>query len=118
MKILTLLTLMAAAYFVARGDQQAGCASVIAANGRVWNKVRMDWTIAGDLQLSDATGHRIATLPEKTTSYSYTTDSWYLGVFAWVFIAAVLGYGTYTFVGPVRLVLRKDDVRLSESGTI
>jgi hypothetical protein len=45
----------------------------------------MDWTIAGDLQLSDPTGHRITTLPEKTTSYSYTTDSWYLGVFAWVF---------------------------------
>jgi hypothetical protein len=51
----------------------------------------MDWTIADDLQLRDATGHRIATLPEKTTSYSYTTDSWYLGVFAWVFIAAVIG---------------------------
>jgi hypothetical protein len=67
----------------------------------------MDWTIAGDLQLSDATGHRIATLPEKTTSYSYITDSWYLGVFAWVFIAVVIGYGTYTLVGPVRLVLRK-----------
>jgi hypothetical protein len=33
MKILTLLTLMAAAYFVARGDQHAGCASVIAADG-------------------------------------------------------------------------------------
>src|SRR5882724_750637 len=64
---------MAAAYFVARGDQHAGCASVIAADGRVWNSVRMDWTIAGALQLSDTTGHRIATLPEKTTSYSYTT---------------------------------------------
>ncbi len=107
MKILTLVTLMAAACFVARGDQHAGCASVIAADGRVWNNVRMDWTIAGDLQLSDTTGHRIATLPEKTTSYSYTTDSWYLGVFAWVFITAVIGYGTYTLVGPVRLVLRK-----------
>jgi hypothetical protein len=35
----------------------------------------MDWTIAGDLQVSDATGYRIAMLPEKTTSYSYTTDS-------------------------------------------
>jgi hypothetical protein len=57
MKILTLLTLMAAAYFVARGDQHAGRASVVAADGRVWNNVRMDWTIAGDLQLSDATGH-------------------------------------------------------------
>jgi hypothetical protein len=45
MKILTLPTLMTAAYFVARGD----------------------WTIADDLQLRDATGHRIATLPEKTT---------------------------------------------------
>jgi hypothetical protein len=67
----------------------------------------MDWTIAGDLQLSDATGHRIATLPEKTTSYSYITDSWYLGVFAWVFIAAVIGYGTYTLVGRVRLVFHK-----------
>jgi hypothetical protein len=87
MKILTLVTLMAAACFVARGDQYAGCASVIAANGRVWNNVRMDWTIAGDLRLSDTSGHRIATLPEKTTSYSYTTDSRYLGVFAWVFIA-------------------------------
>jgi hypothetical protein len=43
----------------------------------------------------------------KDTSYSYTTDSWYLGGFAWVFIAAVIGYGTYTLVGPVRLVLRK-----------
>jgi hypothetical protein len=107
MKILTLLTLMAAAYFVARGDQHAGHATVIAADGRVWNNVRMDWTIAGDLQLSDTTGHRIETLPEKTTSYSYTTDSWYHGVFAWVFIAAVIGYGTYTLVGPVRLVLRK-----------
>jgi hypothetical protein len=53
MKILTLLTLMAASYFVARGDQHAGCASVIAADGRVWNNVRMDWSIAGDLQLSD-----------------------------------------------------------------
>ena len=105
MKILTLLTLMAAAYFVAQGDQHAGCASVIAADGRVWNNVRMDWTIAGDLQLRDMTGYRIATLPEKTTSYSYMTDSWYLGVFAWVFIAAVIGYGTYTLVGPVRLVL-------------
>ena len=79
MRILTLLTLIAAAYFVARGDQHAGCASVIAADGRVWNNVRMDWTIAGDLQLSDATGHRITTLPEKTTSYSYTSDSWHLG---------------------------------------
>ena len=68
MRILTLLTLMAAAYFVARGDQHAGCASVIAADGRAWNNVRMDWTIAGDLQLIDATGHRITTLPEKTTS--------------------------------------------------
>jgi Arc/MetJ-type ribon-helix-helix transcriptional regulator len=48
MRILTLLTLIAAAYFVARGDQHAGCASVIAADGRVWNNVRMDWTIAGD----------------------------------------------------------------------
>jgi hypothetical protein len=107
MKILILLTLMAAAYFVARGDQHAGCASVIAADGRVWNNVRMDWTIARGSVLSDATGHRITTLPEKTTSYSYTTDSWYLGVFAWVFIAAVIGYGTYTVVGTVRLVLRK-----------
>jgi len=107
MKILTLVTLMAAAYFVARGDQHAGCASVIAVDGRVWNNVRMDWTIAGDLQVSDATGYRIAMLPEKTTSYSYTTDSWYLGVFAWAFIAAVIGYGTYTLVGPIRLVLRK-----------
>ncbi len=34
-------------------------------------------------------------------------DGWYLGVFAWVFITAVIGYGTYTLVGPVRLVLRK-----------
>jgi hypothetical protein len=67
----------------------------------------MDWTIAGDLQQSNATGHRIAMLPEKTTSYSYATDSSYLGVFAWVFIAAVIGYGTYTLVGPVRLVLQK-----------
>jgi hypothetical protein len=25
----------------------------------------MEWTIAGDLQLSDTTGHRTATLPEK-----------------------------------------------------
>ena len=55
--------------------------------------MRMDWTIAGDLQLCDATGHRIATLPEKTTSYSYTTDSWYLGIFAWAFILAVIVYG-------------------------
>jgi hypothetical protein len=107
MKILTLLTLMAAAYFVARGDQHAGCASVIAADGRVWNNVRMDWTLAGDFHLSDTIGHRIATLPEKTTSYSYTTDSWYLGVFAWSFIVAVIGYGTYTLLGPVRLVIRK-----------
>ena len=107
MKFLTLLTLMAAAYFVAQGDQHAGCANVIAADGRVWNNVRMDSTIAGALQLSDTTGHRIATLPEKTTTYSYTTDSWYLGVFALVFIAAVIGYRIYTLVGPVRLVLRK-----------
>jgi hypothetical protein len=107
MKILTLLTLMAAAYFVARGDQHAACASVIAADGRVWNNVRMDWTIAGDLQLSDTTGHRIATLPEKTTSYSYMSDSWYLGVFAWVFIAAVIRYGTYIVDGLVRRVGRK-----------
>jgi hypothetical protein len=63
----------------------------------------MDLTIAGDLQLSDTTGHRIATLPEKTTSYSYTTDSWYLGVFAWVFIAAVIGHGIYTLMNPVRI---------------
>ena len=28
--------------------------SVIAADGRVWNNVRIDWTIAGVLQLSDA----------------------------------------------------------------
>ena len=102
MKILILLTLIAAAYFVARGDQHAGCASVIAADGRVWNNVRIDWTIAGALQLSDTTGHRIATLPEKTTSYSYTTDSWYLGFFAWAFIAAVIGYGTYVLVGPTK----------------
>jgi hypothetical protein len=107
MKFLTLLTLMAAAYFVARGDQHAGCASVIAADGRVWNNVRIDWTIAGALQLSDTTGHRIATLPEKTTSYSYTTDSWYLGVFAWVFIAAVIGYGIYIVDSLVRRVGRK-----------
>jgi hypothetical protein len=44
LKILTLVTLMAAACFAARGDQHAGCASVIAADGRVWNNVRMDWT--------------------------------------------------------------------------
>ena len=99
MRILTLLTLMAAAYFVARGDQHAGCASVIAADGRVGNNVRRNWTIAGDLQVSDATGRRIATLTDKTTSYSYTTDSWYLGVFAWVFIAAVVGYGIYIVDG-------------------
>jgi hypothetical protein len=68
MRILTLLTLMAAAYFVARGDQHAGRASAIAADGRVWNNVRMDWTIAGALQLSDVAGQRFATLPEKTTS--------------------------------------------------
>jgi hypothetical protein len=67
MKILTLLTLMAAAYFVAPGNQHAGCASVIAADGRVWNNVRMDWTLAGDFHLSDTTGHRITTLPEMTT---------------------------------------------------
>jgi hypothetical protein len=67
----------------------------------------MDWTIAGDLQLSDATGHRIATLPEKTTSYSYTTDSWYLGVFAWAFIVAIIGYGIYTTVGLVRRLGQK-----------
>jgi hypothetical protein len=114
MKFLTLLTLMAAAYFVARGDQHAGCASVISADGRVWNNVRMDWTIAGALQLSDTTGHRIATLPEKTTSYSYTTDSWYLGVFAWVFIAAVIGYGTYIVDGLVRRVGRK--VKINSAG--
>ena len=114
MKFFTLLTLVAAAYFVARGDQHAGCASVIAADGRVWNNVRMDWTIAGDLQLSDTTGHRIATLPEKTTSYSYTTDSWYLGVFAWVFIAAVFGYGTYVVDGLVRRVGRK--VKINSAG--
>lgn len=106
MKILTLLTLMAAAYFVARGDQHAGRATVIATDGRVWNSVRMDWTIAGDLQLSDATGHRIGTLPEKTTSYSYETDSWYLGLFAWIFIVTVFGYGAYILVGPVRRLLQ------------
>jgi len=61
----------------------------------------------GDLQLSDATGHRIATLPEKTTSYSYPTDSWYLGVFAWVFILAVIGYEIYTVDSLVRRVGRK-----------
>jgi hypothetical protein len=60
----------------------------------------MEWTIASDLQLSDATGHRIATLPGKTTSYSYTTDSWYFGVFAWVFIAAVIGHGIYMPMDP------------------
>ena len=107
MRILTLLTLLAAAYFVARGDQHAGCASVIAADGRVWNNVRMDWTIAGDLQLSDATGHRITTLPEKATSYSYTSDSWYLGVFACIFIVAAIGYGIYTIVGLVRRLGQK-----------
>jgi hypothetical protein len=32
MKFLTLLTLMAAAYFVARGDQDAGCASAVFSN--------------------------------------------------------------------------------------
>ncbi len=53
MKILTLLTLMAAVYFVARGDQHAGSASVIAADGRVWDNARIDWTLAGDLQLSE-----------------------------------------------------------------
>jgi hypothetical protein len=82
---------MTAAYFVARGDQHAGCASVIAADGRVWNNVRIDWTIAGALQLSD----------------TYTTDSWYLGLFAWVFIFAVIGYGTYIVDGLVRRVGRK-----------
>jgi hypothetical protein len=90
MKILTLLTLMAAAYFIARGDQHAGCASIIAADGRVWNNVRMDWTIVDDLQLTDATSHRIATLPEKTTSFSYTNDSWYLRVFALAFMVAIV----------------------------
>jgi SOS response associated peptidase (SRAP) len=34
MKILTLLTLVAAACFVARGDQHVSCASVVAADGR------------------------------------------------------------------------------------
>jgi hypothetical protein len=48
MEILTLLTLMAAAYFVARGDQQAGYASVIAADGRVWNDVRMNIKVGSD----------------------------------------------------------------------
>ena len=70
----------------------------------------MDWTIAGALQLSDTTGHRIAMLPEKTTSYSYTTDSWYLGVFAWVFILAVIGYGIYKVDGLVRRVGGKSKI--------
>jgi hypothetical protein len=70
----------------------------------------MDSTIAGDLQLSDATGHRIATLPEKTSSYSYTTDSSYLGVFAWVFILAVIGYGIYIVDGLVRRVGGKSKI--------
>jgi hypothetical protein len=56
---------MAAAYFVARGDQHAGRATVIATDGRVWNNVRMGWTIAGDLQPSDVTGHRVTTLRER-----------------------------------------------------
>jgi hypothetical protein len=48
MKILTLLTLVAAACFVARGDQHAGCASVMAVDGRVWNTVRMNILVGSD----------------------------------------------------------------------
>jgi hypothetical protein len=43
----------------------------------------------------------------KDNLNSYTTDSWYLGVVAWVFIAAVIGYGTYIVDGLVRRVGRK-----------
>jgi hypothetical protein len=49
----------------------------------------VDWTIAGDLQGSDATGYRIEILPEKTTSHSYMTDSWYLGGFCFKRIVGV-----------------------------
>ena len=59
MRILSLLVLIVAAYFVAHGDQHASSATVIAADGRVWNNVRMDWTLAGDLQLRDPIGHRL-----------------------------------------------------------
>jgi hypothetical protein len=48
MKIITLLTLMAATYFVARGNHEADCASVIAADGWVWNNVRMDALVGPD----------------------------------------------------------------------
>jgi hypothetical protein len=93
MRILSLLVLIVAVYFVAHGDQHASRATVIAADGRVWNSVRIDWTLAGDLQLRDPTGRPVASLPEKTTSYSYETDSRYLGVFAWVAFAVTIGYG-------------------------
>jgi hypothetical protein len=105
MRILSLLVLIVAAYFVAHGDQHAGRATVIAADGRVWNNVRMDWTLAGDLQLRDPIGHPVASLSEKTTSYSYETDSWYLGVFAWVAFAVTIGYGAYALITPLRRVL-------------
>src|ERR1700745_596629 len=105
MKVLTLLTLMVPAWCVVRGDQPAGNATAIAADGRVWNNVRMDWTLAGDLQLRDPIGHPVASLSEKTTSYSYETDSWYLGVFAWVAFAVTIGYGAYALIAPLRRVL-------------
>jgi hypothetical protein len=97
--------LIMAAYFVAHGDLHATRATVIAADGRVWNNVRMDWTLAGDLQLRDPTGRPVASLPKKTTSYSYETDSWYLGVFAWITFAVTIGYGAYALITPLRRVL-------------
>jgi hypothetical protein len=105
MRILSLLILIVGAYFVAHGDQHASRATVIAADGRLWDNVRIDWTLAGDLQLRDPTGRPVASLPEKTTSYSYETDSWYLGVFAWVAFAVTIGYGAYALITPLRRVL-------------
>jgi hypothetical protein len=105
-KILTLPTLMALPTSLCEVISTRAVRASSSQNGGVWNNARMDWTIAGDPRLSDVTGHRIATL-EKTTSYSYTTDSWYLGAFAWVFIAAITDYRTYTLMGSVRPVLRR-----------
>jgi len=74
-------------------------------NHERWNH---DCTRASNTRFLARTGYseeEIQTL--ETGRAILTTDSWYLGFFARVFILAVIGYGIYIVDGLVRRVGRK-----------
>ena len=80
---------MVCAYYVMRNDQHIRNASVVVGDGSVIENARLDWQLfTGDVMISDSTGHqRFA--PANSIRYSYTGDSWYLGVWGWVSIVIV-----------------------------